>query len=200
MFADKYIRNHGLSFNPTKTECMISGHNPFTNEPSWMIDNQSVMVVPSIKYLGTILDDSQGSSHKVARLSAAQRAIYSLQGAGLKYRGVSPTTACKIYTTAIQSVLTYGCSTVFLSKSSLKELNTLQGKHIKTVLGLHHNVRSTPLMEALDIPSVSNMTDTGALNLLKACLQSNSVTILFYTALIRRQCQISRENVCWTCK
>ena len=32
--ADKYIRNHGLSFNPTKTECMIIGHNPFTNEPS----------------------------------------------------------------------------------------------------------------------------------------------------------------------
>ena len=65
MFADKYIRNHGLSFNPTKTECMISGHNPFTNEPSWMIDNQSVTVVPSIKYLGTILDNSPGSSHKL---------------------------------------------------------------------------------------------------------------------------------------
>ena len=180
--ADKYIRNHGLSFNPTKTECMISGHNPLTNEPSWMIDNQSVTVVPSIKYLGTILDNSRGSSHKVARLSAAQRAFYSLQGAGIKYRGVSPTTACKIYTTAIQSVLTYGCSTVFLTKSSLNELNTLQGKNIKTVLGLNHNVRSTPLMEALDIPSVSTRTDIGALNLLKA--QSNSVTSLFYTALI----------------
>ena len=91
----KMINVADLSFNPTKTECMISGHNPFTNEPSWMIDNQSVTVVPSIKYLGTILDNSRGPSHKVSRLSAVQRAFYSLHGAGLKYRGVSPTTACR---------------------------------------------------------------------------------------------------------
>ena len=83
---------------------------------------------------------------------------------------------------------------MFLTKSMLNELNTLQGKHIKTVLGLHHNVRSTPLMEALDIPSVSTMTGIGALNLLKACLQSNSVTSLFYTVLMRRQCHINMRK------
>ena len=54
--ADSYLKSHGLIFNSQKTECMISGLNPFNVVPNWTIDNVTLQVVPSIKYLGTILN------------------------------------------------------------------------------------------------------------------------------------------------
>ena len=107
---------------------MISGLNPFNVVPNWTIDNVTLQVVPSIKYLGTILN---GNQHIENRKQAAQKAFYSLQAAGLKYEGVSPYTAGKIYKTAVQTVMSYGCSSVHLTQSNLKELDTLYVQMLK---------------------------------------------------------------------
>ena len=56
--ANRYITNHGLAFNPSKTECMISGGNPFSVQPEWSMEDHSLRMVPSIKYLGTMLSSS----------------------------------------------------------------------------------------------------------------------------------------------
>ena len=50
-------------------------------------------MVTSMKYLGTNL---HSASHVEMRKNAAQRAFYSLQGAGVKYGGVSLVTALDI--------------------------------------------------------------------------------------------------------
>ena len=62
--ANRYITNHGLAFNPSKTECMISGGNPFSVQPEWSMEDHSLRMVPSIKYLGTMLSSSNVSDHK----------------------------------------------------------------------------------------------------------------------------------------
>ena len=61
--ANSYIKGHGLKFNPLKTECMISGTNPFSVLPSWILENSVLQVAP------------------------AEKAYYSLQGGGLKFNG-----------------------------------------------------------------------------------------------------------------
>ena len=127
--------------------------------------------------------------HKNNRLSAGQRAFYSLQGAGLKFGGVSPHTACRIYKSAIQRVITYGCSAVYMTKSNLKELDTLQGKQLKSVLGLHQSSRTTPLLGAIDILPVSPLIMKESLGLFKSCLKSSNVTRNFYSVILA-QCQM----------
>ena len=190
--ANRYITNHGLAFNPSKTECMISGGNPFSVQPEWFMEDHSLRMVPSIKYLGTMLSSSKVSDHKNNRLSAGQRAFYSLQGAGLKFGGVSPYTACRIYKSAIQSVITYGCSAVYMTKSDLKELDTLQGKQLKSVLGLHRSSRTTPLLGAMNILPVSTLIMKESLGLFKSCLKSSSVTKNFYSVILA-QCQMDNN-------
>ena len=75
----------------------------------YSIDNVILKVVPSLKYLGTSLD---GGNHVQVRKQAAQRAFYSIQGAGVKYGGVSPATAVNIYNAAVSSVILDGCNSL----------------------------------------------------------------------------------------
>ena len=60
--ADSYLKSHGLIFNSQKTECMMSGLNPFNVVPNWTIDNVTLQVVPSIS--GYLL----GSNHTLSVL------------------------------------------------------------------------------------------------------------------------------------
>ena len=74
--ADVYIKNHGLNFNPVKTECMIYGVNPFVNGSSWILDNVSLKVVTSIKYLATTLSyQDKAKCHILSRNVASQKAL-----------------------------------------------------------------------------------------------------------------------------
>ena len=65
-----------------------------------------------IKYLGTVLSSVSGSPHVESRITAAQKAFYSLQGGGLMFNSVNPETAINIYRTAVKSVLMSGCRRV----------------------------------------------------------------------------------------
>ena len=117
--ANSYIKGHGLKFNPLKTECMVSGTNPFSVLPSWILENSILQVAPSIKYLGTVLCP-KGDCHLASRKVAAEKAYYSLQGAGLKFNGLNPKTSFSIYRTAVQSITSFGCSSIYLSQTKLK--------------------------------------------------------------------------------
>ena len=168
---------------------MISGLNPFNVVPNWTIDNVTLQVVPSIKYLGTILNRNQ---HIENRKQAAQKAFYSLQAAGLKYEG-------KIYKTAVQTVMSYGCSSVHLTQSNLKELDTLQGKHLKTIMGLSYSCSTSPLLEGLNMIPISTMVKFGALGLFKSCLQSNSLARHFYVQMLKRQYYVNLSKTLLGC-
>ena len=81
-----------------------------------------------IKYLGTVLSSVSGSPHVESRITAAQKAFYSLQGGGLMFNSVNPETAINIYRTAVKSVLMSGCSAIQLPKDLLCKLDRTQGK------------------------------------------------------------------------
>ena len=180
--ANEYIQNHGLKFNPQKTECMMCGPNPFSCDPKWTIGSVPLNVVPSVKYLGTNL---HSASHVETRKNAAQRAFYSLQGAGVKYGGVSPVTALDIYRTAVASFLSCGCSSVHLSHTELKELDKVQSKHIKCIMGLKYSSHTTALLNGLAVMPTSTVIQ------LDACLASNSSSNNFYVQMLKRQYEVN---------
>ena len=53
--ADKYISDHGLRFNPFKTERVSFGQNYFVSRPVWSLNGVELVSSDSIKYLGVTL-------------------------------------------------------------------------------------------------------------------------------------------------
>jgi hypothetical protein len=51
------ITKNGLRFNPSKTECMIVGGNPFIKMPTWTIHKVPLSTTDNLKYQGTQLSD-----------------------------------------------------------------------------------------------------------------------------------------------
>ena len=165
--ANRYIKQHGLRFNPSKTSCMLFGNNPFDSLPVWTIDGVNLQIESSITYLGAELSPHGGNKHTESRIRSTQRAFYSLQGAGLNKDGVSPHTAMEIINTGIRPVLEYGCASVFLSKQNLSDMDKIQSKYIKAVLGLRNQCRNTPILQALRVTTVSRSIQMSYLSLFK---------------------------------
>ena len=117
--ANRYIINHGLRFNPSKTTCIINGKNPFLSKLKW--------------YIG---DCATATAHIHKRISSCRNSFYSLQGAGLCNTGLNIDTAVYVFKSTCHSILTYACDSLHLSNKDIQELDKLQAKLIKCVVGL----------------------------------------------------------------
>ena len=53
--ADKYITDHGLRFNPSKTECTIFGKCHLDPPPEWRLGGTNLVQTNSVNYLGVTL-------------------------------------------------------------------------------------------------------------------------------------------------
>jgi hypothetical protein len=183
--AVTHITKRGLRFNPQKTTCVIYGKDYFKRKPMWDIDGCPLAIKEQVKYLGTILGRKSGHSHVDMRVSASNRAYYSLQNAGLCQSGLSPHTAIHIYTTAVRSGLQYGCASIHLTKSDLATLDKTQGKHVKSILGLDYSCHTTPILQALNVQAVSKSVSVSCIDLLKSCMLSDSAAGKLYIYLMK---------------
>jgi len=179
-----YISNHGLRFNPAKTNCFYFGRTRHLVPPIWRIEGEELNHVDSLLYLGATLKDDGGLSHATTRINAAQKAFYGLQGAGLCFRGVSPEVSAHMYAVGVRSVLTYGCEAVRISNATLKKLESTQGKLVKAFLGLRKTSHTSPLIQALHIPPVAISIGLASLNLLRSSLLHSSSASHFYSHLL----------------
>ena len=175
-----FVTQRGLKFNPSKTTCMVYGKSPFTSPPKWHINDVSLEISNSVKYLGTLLNNTNGKDHTESRIRAANRSFYTLQGAGVCMNGLSPFVSAHVYNIAIRSGLLYGCNSLYLSKSNLLDIDKLQGKLLKAILGLPTRCHTTPILQALGINSCASTVTLSSLDLLKTCLSSSSATASFY--------------------
>ena len=161
-------------------ECLIVGNNLFTSTPEWYLNGASLSLSDSLTYLGTCLGDQRGQEHVAKRSQKANKAFYTLQGAGLNTFCVSPETASHVYQTAVRSSLTYGCAAINISDRNIKLLDSSQGKFVKTILGIPYSSRTTPILQSLFIDPVFISVKKSELDLLQQCLLSDSATQSFY--------------------
>ena len=166
-----------LQFNHLKTSCMIYGKNPFVRPPEWNLDGEKLNLRESITYLGAEISHQGGATHTQERVSRARRAFYSLQGAGLRWNGVSPYTSKENFSTGVNSVLTYGCASLSMNKSNLSDLDKIQSKLMKASLGLSSCCRTTPLLQALNVKLVSSTIMMSSIRLLAHLLLENFIQI-----------------------
>lgn len=183
--ANEYITEHGLSFNPTKTQCITFGRSFFTSCPQWSLNGSVLQDVTSvgISYLGaTLANDSKG--HCEARIKSCRRAFYAFQSVGLHTNGLAPDMVAHIWRTAIQPVLCYGVQCMSLTRKLLHDLDKTQSRLLKTCLGLSKYCRNTPLLRAMKINTVSLHYDIGSLDLLKSHFANDAVGLCFYSFMI----------------
>ena len=60
--CQKYVEEHGLCFNPTKTNCTVIGKSPFTTEATFYISGVRLQNVKTFKYLGAELGNLSHSA------------------------------------------------------------------------------------------------------------------------------------------
>ena len=90
-----------------------------------------------------------------------------------------------IWNCAIRPVLTYGVHAVTLTKKSRVELEKVQGKLLKSALGVSKFCRTTPLLKAMDIQRIDDIISSQQLSLMKTILSNNSRANLFYSMCLR---------------
>ena len=125
--------------------------------------------------------------------SQLQGAYFMSPRCGLCAKGANPFTIAHIYKTAIQPILTYGCSTLNLKHTDINELEKVRASLIKTALGLPKYSRNTPILRALNIKKISRIIDERHLSLTKAALHNTSKSRTFYLHIMQK-CQYYR----WT--
>ena len=188
----------GLKFNPAKTATMTYGRCSLRYKPSWSIGQSTLAHEESITYLGAVLHTT-GTVHVERRMSSAQKAFYGLQSAGLHFKGVDPHVSAKLFSVGVRSVMMYGAEAIALNQSNIKALVTLQGKMVKSFLGLRLSSRNTPLLAALKIPSITDSLACSAENLLRSCLIHYSRATDFYAHLLKQNSFVNGANLIHRC-
>ncbi len=182
MYANKYIIEHGLSFNAKKTTCVTFGK-CYVERPAWYLNGTELPTCDELNYLGVVMSRNS-YSHQQKRIQACRQGFYGLQGSGLCDRGVTPDIIAHLWKTMLQPVLTYGIQSLPFRKTDVMDMDKLQAKLIKSTLGLSKYCRTSPLLNAMNIPQISKLKDIYCMDLMRCMYLSESRAKQFYHDII----------------
>ena len=182
----RYVEKYGLTFNAEKTICGVIGKLHLCNMPSLYMNDIPLRVEKNFTYLGAQLGNGGNVDHVNTRISKARKSFYSLQSIGMHDTALHPKTNAHLYNTSIHPCLIYATHAIALTKSDVKVMETAQGNILKSAMGLPKFSRTSPLLKALGVQSISKTIDILSLKLMKRCLYSDSLTKTFYWNLLRK--------------
>ena len=84
-------------------------------------------------------------------------------------------------------MLLYGCESMYISKQNIKELDKLQAKFIKCLVGIGSSYKTTPLLKALKIHNISNVINLNSLVLFKNIMKHPSAARRFNMTMINKK-------------
>ena len=187
--AVKYVDEHGLRFNPSKTVSLVKGDNPFVFTPKFYIKNCELRINDSIVFHGATLGNKANNIHVDNRISACRKAFYSLQGAGLCKNGLSLETAMNVFSATSKSTLLYACESLQLNKSNMSELDKTQGNLMKAIVGIGKRYHTSPLLQALECPAISSTIELNSVRLFSNIMKHSSAARNFYTLMFKKKCK-----------
>ena len=216
--ANHFITNHGLRFNPVKTDCFIMGRHHFYKDPIFVLDGHDLKINHNVNYLGAVLDNVldghdlkinhnvnylgavldnvKGKSHVSNRIGSCHKLFYALQGAVLCNTGLNVDTATYIWSNTCKNVLLYACESIFLSKQRKQDLDKLQARLIKCIIGIGPSHKTTPLLQALKIQNISDAIDYNNIVLLRniICASSAARNLNCHMLQYNRNCKGTLVN------
>ena len=95
----------------------------------------------------------------------------------------------------VRSVLTYGCHALYLSQRSLRKLEVMQGKLVKSFLGLSKYSHTSPLLDALNIQPVYSTIVASSMKMLHSCLSHSSNAKHFYCSMLCLPLRVTKKTL-----
>lgn len=191
--ANKYITEHGLSFNPSKTVVVKFGKVTLDPQPSWHLDNILLNEDDTLDYLGVKSSEKDPLRHVDSRIAKCRKAFYSIQGSGLgKY--CTPDQIAYVWKTALRPVLTFGLNSINVNESGFSKLEKTQASLLKAVLGLNKSSKSSPLLHALGVQKIKNTTHVSILRLFRSMFHLCTPARSFFIHTIKYNSNC--DNIC----
>jgi hypothetical protein len=175
---------------------------PFTRDPKWYIGESELQIRENMTYLGAIVGNDSGSAHALSRVKSCQKSFYSLQSAGLCRNGLDIKAAMHVWSATCKATLLYGCEALSLSHKDKIQLDKIQAKLLKCIVGIGCRYHSTPLLNALGQIKISLLVDVNSMFLLRNIMGNNSAASQFYHLMLQRNIDIPSllcnraRNVC----
>ena len=188
--------NHGLRFNPSKTECTIFGKCHLDPPPEWRLGRTHLVQTSSVNYLGVTLSHCKPHEHVDKRIIACRRAYFAMQGAGFNNTVTDVDALSYIWKAAIRPILTYGINCINISAGDLEKMEKIQSRLLKARIGIQKFCRSSPFLKALNVSKIDNVIETSSLKLISAIFSNFSRAKTFYCYLLKKHCcdQLRNHN------
>lgn len=152
-----WLNQNKLKLNVCKSKYMIVGENSVRNlfQENINVNNEEIERVKSLKYLGVTIDEKLNFVEHVSHIeSKVLSKIYLLNRIRKK---LDTQTAKTIYDTTIQPYFDYCPSVLFMcDKSSVKKMQVLQNKAIRTVLNRNLYENCAEMLKELNMLNVWN--------------------------------------------
>ena len=100
-----------------------------------------------------------------------------------------------MFNVAIQPILTYGCTTLNFTRSSVKELDKVQAKLLKSALGLPKFCHNTPLLQALKVKKIDDLLQVQQFSLIRNALLNKSKARTFYLHMFKHGTSHTDKNL-----
>ena len=93
--------------------------------------------------------------------------------------------------TGYECILFYGCDSLSLSKGNKEELDKIQARLLKCIIGIGPRHKTSPLLKALNMFNISEHIDINCLLLLNKIMGSHSAAHTFILIMLRKKLCIS---------
>ena len=168
-----------MEFNPEKS-CAYRCGPSYYNDYKFILNGRSIPEKKGFIYLGLPIGDlAFCNKYYDEKIRKVEKSLFSLQGLGCKPHHLKNTTKVIIYKTFCQSILRYPLDIVHLPTYKLKEYDSRQSILLKHLLGLGKYCKTSPLLEAIHIESVSRIYFKHKIFMLKQIKQNKLCTDIF---------------------
>ncbi len=151
----------GLTVNTTKTEvvCQWSTNVPPTL-PAFTVGNEQLSVVPSFKYLGSILTEDCGIDNEVqSRIKQASVAFGRLRHRVFHNKNLHPSTKVAVYQAVCVTTLLYSCEAWVTYSRHIRSLESFHISCLQHILGVtwRDHVPHTEILKKTNFRSIEAM-------------------------------------------
>jgi hypothetical protein len=145
----------GLFFNIKKTKILSN-----TKMTAFMVNNESIEVVPSFVLLGSIIDEDGECSAEIKRRLVLGRAAMGGLEKIWKDKNISVKTKVELVKALVFPVATYGCESWTLRKNDRKKITTFEYWCWRRMLRISWTEKRTNVSIAAQIERITPLEDT----------------------------------------
>jgi hypothetical protein len=152
--VESYASQERYNIQAAKSETLVYNEKRSKIAYNFKYEGEAVKKSVTVKHLGVARQDSNHLNIET-RLQLGRRTAYSLMGAGMHGRnGLTPSLCIKMWQTYVIPRFTYGLEVLYLLKTDLDTLETLQRKMLKQIQFLPDRTPTVAVYILLGAPPI----------------------------------------------